>query len=733
MKTSIRGSWQVMATAAALSIGAIGCNPSIRYGDGGDQPGGPADLTFVFPPGSDDGGNPNPGSDGGKGGPSACGDTDPSCRDVQFAPASKLPFPLSTDMPIDPNESNDGVGRDTNGFLVLDSTHASFDYLWVANTQDIAGRGSVSKFNSKTVRESARYYSVTCYSQKTGTTQDCDGKNGCCANDSYPQFQNRRQKMPSGPAQQVQQMTNYPSRTAVDFNGDMWIANRAFGGQSSLSKIANDPSACIDRNKNGKIETSRDVNGDGVIQVDCNGNGTPDNIADVKATPCTNGMQQEFYGEDDECILFTTNTNETDKWGRPLTLGPGAQDFGPSDAWAGNYQDAKFFRIDGTTGITKDEADLDNASCMPYGAVVDSTGILWAGNLSGSPKPALCYFDTKNTMHVGVTRSPTVGQESGYGIALDRDQNIWNACLSFGACRYTPDRKNGFMGLGNGYWTMISQPGLNTGSQGFAIGMAVDDRSSVMGAPPNKYFAWIAGGQSVVRIPATDLALPNGADVLVNGAAYPSVQIAGDGKGVGVDKDQNVWNVAGSGTTGATRIKVDAMGTMTKPDINSPPMGNNLCPAGDHCAHQGNNPWDPSPYTYSDFTGFGLRNFTRSTGTWTYLVKGCVDPMGNPATTKWLSLKFAGDTPLNTTITIKARTGKTAMPDQTWGPWIPDQSSSPVDLVNGIILTPNWSQQTTDAGDYFLQVEVDLATKNRNKTPRLFSVEILVECPGTIG
>ena len=29
-----------------------------------------------------------------------------------------------------------------------------------------------------------------------------------------------------------------------------------------------------------------------------------------------------------------------------LSLGPGAADFGPSDAWAGTFQDSRFFRID---------------------------------------------------------------------------------------------------------------------------------------------------------------------------------------------------------------------------------------------------------------------------------------------------------------------------------------------------------------------------------------------------
>ena len=42
--------------------------------------------------------------------------------------------------------------RDANGYLQLDQSHAAFDYLWLANSSDW-NRGTVSKVNSKTVRE----------------------------------------------------------------------------------------------------------------------------------------------------------------------------------------------------------------------------------------------------------------------------------------------------------------------------------------------------------------------------------------------------------------------------------------------------------------------------------------------------------------------------------------------------------------------------------------------------
>src|SRR5262249_11199419 len=102
---------------------------------------------------------------------------------------------------------------------------------------------------------------------------------------------------------------------------------------------------------NGVIDTSHDADNDGLITIDCNDNNRPDDLLDVMTTPCTNGRKQEFYGLDDECVLFTTNTGAEGGVGRPLALGPGSYgDFGPSDAWAGRYTDGVFYRINGKTG-----------------------------------------------------------------------------------------------------------------------------------------------------------------------------------------------------------------------------------------------------------------------------------------------------------------------------------------------------------------------------------------------
>src|SRR5438128_1790999 len=224
---------RTLLVAAAF---AVGCGSNTDNGGARDMSGGGFNFDFAGQGGSDDAG------------PNECGDNDPGCMVKGFGPDRGFPFPLGTDKPPDPNEADDGVARDKNGWLGLSSSQAAFDYLWLANTQDW-DRGSITKMDSKTIRELARYWTVTCNSLGKGDRKGgCDGTNGCCAADSLQQYENRKNKQPQGPYQQVQTNSNDPSRTAVDFNGDVWVANRAFGGQSSVTKVANDITECIDRN-----------------------------------------------------------------------------------------------------------------------------------------------------------------------------------------------------------------------------------------------------------------------------------------------------------------------------------------------------------------------------------------------------------------------------------------------------------------------------------------------------
>src|SRR5258706_1950303 len=82
----------------------------------------------------------------------ACGDFEMSCTVAGVGPSPGAGgsgmFPLPSDRPAPDGVTADGVGRNPMGWLVLDSTHASFDFLWVADDTDY-GVGMVSKVSTK--------------------------------------------------------------------------------------------------------------------------------------------------------------------------------------------------------------------------------------------------------------------------------------------------------------------------------------------------------------------------------------------------------------------------------------------------------------------------------------------------------------------------------------------------------------------------------------------------------
>src|SRR6185436_14866358 len=165
------------------------------------------------------------------------------------------------------------------------------------------------------------------------------------------------------------------------------------------------------------------------------------------------------------------------------------------------------------------------------------------------------------------------------------------------------------------------------------IGIAADSRNA------KDYFVYSCAGGGVVQIPASKIPVVK-MDQTVAPNNWTTIQMPC--YGVGVDSDQNVWGVDMSKST---RALVDAMGNVKQPVVNGQPMGGNKCPAGDSCPNSG-------AYTYSDFTGFGLRNFTRPQGTYSVLVKGCADSEGNVTDTDWAQIKWDALVPPNTTLTV---------------------------------------------------------------------------------
>ena len=192
--------------------------------------------------------------------------------------------------------------------------------------------------------------------------------------------------------------------------------------------------------------------------------------------------------------------------------------------------------------------------------------------------------------------------------------------------------------------------------------------------------------------------------------------------------DQNVWGV---NMSTSTRAILDNKGALVKqPSVNGQPMGNNKCPAGDSCPNAG-------AYTYSDFTGFGLRVFTRPHGSYSVVVPGCTDNTGAPANTEWDAVTYDAAVPPNTSLVVHARAANSAnLNGAEWGNavWSTDAQVSPLNLQNNLM--PNAVSGQQPAGELlngFLQVEFILKTQDQKATPKLKGFQVGWKCPKIVG
>ena len=133
------------------------------------------------------------------------------CEDTYLDNCDRIQFGTGDLNPTAENSSN--VEKGVEGELQLrpDERQVEFGFLWIANT----GENTVSKIDIDTGHEVARYAAAL---PVAGLAQGPI---------PYPGTD------PWGDCQHC------PSRTAIDFRGDAYVANRAFGLQGSVTKFAN--------------------------------------------------------------------------------------------------------------------------------------------------------------------------------------------------------------------------------------------------------------------------------------------------------------------------------------------------------------------------------------------------------------------------------------------------------------------------------------------------------------
>ena len=144
-----------------------------------------------------------------------------------------------------------------------------------------------------------------------------------------------------------------PSRSTVDLNGNVWVGNRdeATGGKGSIVRIGlSENYQCVDRNGNGRIDTSTGLD-------------------DVKPWPNPGGVDNNggVSSAEDECIITYLRTNGTNV----RTLAVDAN----NNVWAGGYGNLVHDLLDGITGAT---LRTIYPGCGGYGGLIDSYGVLWS-------------------------------------------------------------------------------------------------------------------------------------------------------------------------------------------------------------------------------------------------------------------------------------------------------------------------------------------------------------------
>ncbi|HEX8998978.1 MAG TPA: LamG-like jellyroll fold domain-containing protein [Blastocatellia bacterium] len=203
--------------------------------------------------------------------------------------------------------------------------------------------------------------------------------------------------------------TPNPSRTTVDLQGNCWVGNRQTATAVKVGLL--ESGQCVDRNTNGTIETSRDLNNDGNIQ----------------------GTELLAWGQD-ECVL----TEVVLIAGQERNYVPGsfagsyANDYwnpGPrgiaidasGNVWVGTYGTKKYYYINGATGQIMRTIDVSSANHTPYGAVIDRNGILWSSGYDDNAANAdLLRLNPADNSFLATNLGHQV-----YGIGLDRNNHLF--------------------------------------------------------------------------------------------------------------------------------------------------------------------------------------------------------------------------------------------------------------------------------------------------------------------
>ncbi|HUB06254.1 MAG TPA: hypothetical protein VMB50_04600 [Myxococcales bacterium] len=483
-----------------------------------------------------------------------------------------------------------------------------------------------------------------------------------------------------------------PSRTLVDRSGNVWVALRAPGEQAGITEIvdvgdsiAQCTPRCHQRNllKPGQTFTEG-------VPLNLSAGGTvtlsPPTVIRANSTYartyyCEDVGSDGTHGNDandprnyDDCLKMSIplgdptpdpnadplNLTRGTSFGRAAAMSPNCNPATEQcDVWLGMWNGAADVHLGYSSpyvgGAPYDVVAVHPTGVNPYGMTVDCAGIVWSGPVADGTLAAVTTVplndvdaglsipgDVVLTNFHGFQGIPNRSTCQQYGISSDIKERIWIA--SWGAGPYACSFNAGALlndyaaymdgGLSNAQidadlsaaWHTYSLPGTYGG---MGRGINTDKDANVFeafysaandGAHATSFNPDIVGGVACGSPNAGGAPCPNGKlNWDVN---------HGSGKGpVGIDLDANgnawVGNYDGAsaieflGTTGAFQYEV--------------PIGNNV-------------------YSYSDFSGYALRNITLASGLVTQQFNGCGS---GPEFTQWQELTYGVTTPPGTDVEIQ--------------------------------------------------------------------------------
>lgn len=453
--------------------------------------------------------------------------------------------------------------------LQISAVGTTFPVMWIAN----GGEDTVSKIDTNLNREVGRYRTWFGPSGQAGFVSHLNNPFG-------------------GPA---------PSRTAVDLDGNAYVANRWFQSDRPAWVIKILAEGGIDRNGNGVIDTSSDLDSNGQITG-----------AEIKPMTDNNPANNRIDVAElqDERIAWAVSVGPNDGLGRALCLGT------DGNLWVGLYNARQFWKISSANGsvlagpisTAPGVGQPSAGSWTPYGCLVDGNGTLWSASLANVLGK---IQNTQLNPTVAVPNPYVVSSFShgrqDYGIALGHDRI--------------------FLGLISGDSYVEFNPATNAfifpaASSFAATGISVDAVGDIVTGP------YTSGGVTKFRWSAD-----NSGTCLTNPAKNGCIiwsrgtQLGSETRGVIVDAANDIWQVS---RTGNVVMKYKADGT---------PVG--VFPVGNH------------PYTYSDATGLSQRTQTNPTGTWNVTLDA------GSAATAWGTINWSDQVPSGASVQVEARTADT--------------------------------------------------------------------------